>query len=77
MYCGREVKSRGEKGETEKNVSLLAFFCRYGQVGENASEVLFSVLSSIGLPVKEKLGGERECGAESERERERNRMGGP
>lgn len=42
------------------NVPLLAFFCRYGQVGENASAVLLSVRSATGLTVKEKLGGERE-----------------
>lgn len=35
--------------------------------------MLFSVLSTIGLTVKEKLGGERECGTESESEREGER----
>lgn len=65
----------GETRETERKCSLLAFFCRYGQVGENASAVLLSVLSTVGLTVKEKQGGERECGAEAERTR--GRMGGP
>lgn len=57
-----------------ENVPLLAFFCRYGQVGENASAVLLSVRSATGLTVKEKLGGEREreCGTERERENGRS-----
>lgn len=66
---------KGGKEEQGGNVSPLAFFCRYGQVEENASPVLLSALSALGLSVKEKLGGERECGAESESERQR--MGGP
>lgn len=57
----------------EEKFSLLAFSCRYEQVGENASAVLLSVVSAIGLTVKEKLGGERECGTDSERKRERER----
>lgn len=70
-------KSNPEEEEPRENVAPLAFFCRYGQVGENASAVLLSVLNAIGLTVKEKLGGERECGTESGNERERERMGGP
>lgn len=78
--CGREVRSR------ERNFFFfppLAFFCRYGQVGENASAKLLSLVSVTGLTVKEKLGGERECGTEPKRVRQRARarqregMGGP
>lgn len=64
-----------KKKKQRGNVSPLAFFCRYGQVGENASAALLSALSAVGLSVKEKLGGERERGAESESEG--RRMGGP
>lgn len=67
----RGVRSEGE----EKNSLSLPSSCRYRQVGENASALLLSVVSATGLTVKEKLGGERECGVYSERERER--MGGP
>lgn len=65
----RAAVGRSNPEEKEgKNVSLLASIGRYGQVGENASAVLLSVLSATGLTVKEKLGGERECAAESGRE---------
>lgn len=52
-------------------------FCRYRQVGENASAVLLSVLSTVGLTIKEKLGGERECGTESESRSENGRSLNP
>lgn len=79
--CSYSIKNKktGESPEVEKsnpqdsekeNVSLLAFVCRYGQVGENASAVLLSVLGAVGRSVKEKLGGEREEGVWSESQRE-------
>lgn len=82
-----EERAVVERSDPEKGIFFffppLAFFCRYGQVGENASAKLLSIVSVTGLTVKEKLGGERECGTEPKtarqraRARQREGMGGP
>lgn len=49
--------------------------CPFLQVRAGSGKCVSSTaLSATGLTVKEKLGGERECGVKSERE---ERMGGP
>lgn len=65
-YC-REVKSR-ERSEMKR--LPLAFFCRYGQVGENASAALWTQRCRTQRQGETGWRG-RECGSESAGERER------
>lgn len=67
MQCQTEEGGQsavGGKSNPERREGIFflvpALYCRYRQVGENASAALLSVVSVIGLTVKEKLGGESE-----------------
>lgn len=77
--CGAQQRKQqravvGKSNPEEKCFSPRLFLQVRAGRGKCVSS---AALSAIGLTVKEKLGGEGECGAEAGSERESERMGGP